>query len=59
MIGIQMDRAVGDILNAIIDRGVICGPAGPEVVRILPALIVSREQVDHVVSVLDAVFGEL
>ncbi|MFP6615264.1 MAG: aspartate aminotransferase family protein [Candidatus Hydrogenedentota bacterium] len=59
MIGVQMDRAVGDILNAITDKGVICGPAGPDVVRFLPALIVTKEQVDHVVSVFDAVLGEL
>lgn len=59
MIGVQMDRAVGDILNAILAKGVICGPAGPDVVRFLPALIVTKEQVDHVVSVLDAVLGEV
>ena len=59
MIGVQMDRVVGDILNAIIDKGVICGPAGPDVVRFLPALIVTKEQVDHVVSIFDSVLGEL
>ena len=59
MIGVQMDRAVGDILNAILAKGVICGPAGPDVGRFLPALIVTKEQVDHVVSVLDAVLGDV
>ena len=59
MIGVQMDRTVSEILNSIVEKGVICGPAGPEVIRFLPALIVTRKQVDHVVSIFDLVLGEL
>jgi acetylornithine aminotransferase len=59
MIGVQMDCGVADILGGMLDKGVICGPAGPDVVRFLPALIVTKEQIDRVVSTLDAVLGEL
>ena len=59
MIGVQFDRPVTDILNAMVDKRIICGPAGPNVLRFLPALIVAKEQVDHVVSVLDSILGEM
>ena len=38
--------------------GVICGPAGPNVIRFVPPLIVTREQVDRVVATLDAALQE-
>lgn len=59
MIGVQFDRPVTDILNTMVDKRIICGPAGPNVLRFLPALIVTKEQVDHVVSVLDSILGEM
>lgn len=57
MIGVEMAKSVGPLLEAMIDAGVICGPAGPNVLRFLPPLIVTKEQVDHVVSVLDTALG--
>lgn len=59
MIGVQIDQIVGGILTSMIKKGVICGSAGADVVRFLPALIVTKEQVDHVVSVFDTVLGGL
>ena len=59
MIGVELDREVADILASMLDKGIIFGPAGEKVLRFLPALIVTTEQVDHVVSELDTVLGEL
>ncbi len=59
MVGVQLEGTVGDILTKMLEHGVLCGPAGPHVLRFLPALIITTEQVDHVVSVLDTVLGEL
>ena len=53
MIGVEMDRAVMPLITAMIDGGIICGPAGPKVLRFLPPLIVTREHVDQVLGVLE------
>jgi acetylornithine/N-succinyldiaminopimelate aminotransferase len=45
---------VAPLLERLIQGGIICGPAGPHVLRFLPPLIVTREQVDHVVGVLSS-----
>jgi acetylornithine/succinyldiaminopimelate/putrescine aminotransferase len=57
MIGIELAKPVAPILNAMLENGVICGPAGPNVLRFLPPLIVTQKDVDHVVTVLDTVLG--
>jgi acetylornithine/succinyldiaminopimelate/putrescine aminotransferase len=59
MIGVHFERVVTPVLTTMFDHKILCGPAGPNVLRFLPALIVTPEQVDHVVSVLDTVLGEL
>lgn len=59
MIGVELKTSVGPVVNAMIENGVICGPAGPTVLRFLPPLVVEKHHVDHVVAVLDQVLGEL
>lgn len=53
MIGVEMTKAVSPLVEAMLDAGIICGPAGPNVLRFLPPLIVTDGQVDRVVSALD------
>ena len=43
----------------MLEAGIVCGPAGPNVLRFVPPLIVTRKDVDRVVSALDAVLGEV
>ncbi|MEX2016340.1 MAG: aspartate aminotransferase family protein [Candidatus Hydrogenedentales bacterium] len=50
MIGVECDKAVTPLIGAMLDAGVICGPAGPNVLRFLPPLIITREDVDTVVG---------
>ncbi|MEM2994848.1 MAG: aspartate aminotransferase family protein [Candidatus Bathyarchaeia archaeon] len=55
MIGVELKV---DVLNAIlsgIQKGVLMLDAGKNVLRFLPPLIVTKEQVDHVLTVLDEV----
>jgi acetylornithine/LysW-gamma-L-lysine aminotransferase len=50
-----------DILNIILkamDQGVLLLDAGRNIVRLLPPLIIEKEQIDYVVEVLDEVLGE-
>ncbi len=57
MIGVEMTKAVSPLIDAMLDASIICGPAGPNVLRFLPPLIVTDAQVDRVVSALDDALG--
>lgn len=58
MVGIEMHEPVATIVSRLLDAGIICGPAGPNVLRFIPPLIVSKEHVDQVVATLDKLLGE-
>ena len=53
MIGVEMTKVVSPLVEAMLEAGIICGSAGPKVLRFLPALIVTDDQVDRVLSALD------
>ena len=52
MIGIELKQKVQETLAKLLDAGIIALPAGPNVIRMLPPLIVEKEQIDRVVAVL-------
>ncbi len=52
MIGIELKHKVQDKLAQLLDEGIIALPAGPNVIRMLPPLIVEKAQIDRVVAVL-------
>jgi len=52
MIGIELKQKVQDKLAQLLEAGVIALPAGPNVIRMLPPLIVEKPQIDRVVAVL-------
>ncbi len=55
MIGVEFRDSVAQILHGMTERKVICGPAGPNVVRFVPPLIISDDQIDRAVRTLDDV----
>lgn len=59
MIGIEFKEAAAPVVDKLIDAGVICGTAGPKVLRFVPPLIITTEHVDRVTAVLNAALGEL
>lgn len=59
MIGIEFKEAMAPLLGNLLDAGIICGPAGPNVVRFLPPLIITKEHVDRLMPILNACAGEL
>ena len=59
MIGVEFDRAVAPLIAQLLDAGIICGPAGPSVLRFLPPLIVDQTAVDCVVAALLSALEEL
>ena len=59
MIGVEFKEPVAPLLANLLDAGIICGPAGPNVVRFLPPLIITKEQIDRFLPVFSACVGEL
>lgn len=59
MAGIELNQPVAPLVGNLIEAGIICGPAGPNVLRFLPPLIVEKEHIDRMVSLLKACLGEL
>ncbi|HLG62836.1 MAG TPA: acetylornithine/succinylornithine family transaminase [Ktedonosporobacter sp.] len=52
MIGIELTRRVQPYLEMLCERGILALPAGPNVLRLLPPLVIEREQLDRVLDVV-------
>jgi len=52
MVGVELDTKVFPIIDAGYEHGVMLLPAGPTVLRLLPALIVEKEHIDQAMAVL-------
>jgi len=55
MIGIEIKQKVTPYIKALTERGVLALPAGLTVIRLLPPLVISREQIERVVTALTEV----
>jgi acetylornithine/LysW-gamma-L-lysine aminotransferase len=58
MIGMEFRFDVYNLILGSLKQGVLVLDAGRNVLRFLPPLVISREQLDRVIEVLDAVIGE-
>ncbi|MEO8354973.1 MAG: aspartate aminotransferase family protein [Chloroflexota bacterium] len=60
MVGIEMKQKVAPYVKALQDRKIIVLNAGMTVIRLLPPLVISYPQIDHLVNVLNEVLvGDL
>jgi acetylornithine/LysW-gamma-L-lysine aminotransferase len=57
MIGIELKEKARPHLLALMEQGVLALPAGPTVIRLLPPLVISDEQVDSVLERLHRVLA--
>jgi acetylornithine/LysW-gamma-L-lysine aminotransferase len=57
MIGVEIKQKVAPYLQALMGRGVLALPAGLTTIRLLPPLVISREQLDQVVQALGDVLS--
>jgi acetylornithine aminotransferase len=55
MQGIVCTVPVGPMVTAAMEQGLLIVPAGPEVIRLLPNLLVSEEEIDKAVDILKTV----
>ena len=58
MIGIELKVRAMPIVNELMARGVMTLTAGPTVLRLLPPLVITQEELDQVAEVLEAVLTE-
>ena len=58
MIGIETKFDVYNILIECMEKGVLVLDAGRNVIRLLPPLVIEKQQIDKVVDVLDAVLEQ-
>jgi len=57
MIGIELKEKAGPYVQRLMDNGVIVLLAGATVIRLLPPLVITREEIDIVLSALKEALG--
>jgi len=58
MIGIDLRKRSGPFIRALMERKILVSPAGTTVLRLLPPLTISVEDIDKVVEAIDEVLHE-
>lgn len=59
MIGIECKQDISHLIPQMIDKGLLVLVAGPTVIRLLPPLTVTNDEIDKAVSVLEEVLTDL
>lgn len=59
MLGVELDRAGADIVNRARDLGLLINCTQERILRIMPAMTVTKRQIDQAVKILNQVFGEV
>ena len=59
MQGLVLNRPVADVINKALDKGLILINAGAEIIRFVPPLIITKEDVDDMIEILDSCLGDL
>ena len=59
MQGLVFDRPVREIIDSALKKGLILINAGPEIVRFVPPLVITKENVDEMVRILENCIAEV
>ena len=60
LIGLELSEAIApDVVMAALARGALLNPVRPDVVRLMPPLTVSAEEIDRCVDIIDAAIAEV
>ena len=57
LIGLELKERVQPFLTALMERGVLALPAGPNVLRLLPPLVIEYDELDRVVAAIGEVLA--
>ena len=58
MIGIALDRPCAELVGRALEQGLLINVTADSVVRLLPPLVMSEQQADHLVSLLSSLLRE-
>jgi acetylornithine/LysW-gamma-L-lysine aminotransferase len=58
MIGVELKQKVTPYLMALMERGVLALPAGLNVLRLLPPLVIEKSDLDVVTEAIEGVLNE-
>jgi acetylornithine/LysW-gamma-L-lysine aminotransferase len=58
LIGVELRSKVAPVLRALQDRGVLALPAGLNVLRLLPPLVIAQADLELVAQAIEAVLAE-
>ena len=50
--GLVFDRPVGDMIRKAMDKGLVLINAGADIIRFVPSLIITKENVDEMIVIL-------
>ena len=56
--GIKVKKPVGEIINRALERGLLIISARDNVIRLLPPLIIEKEQIDEMIEKLKWAFNQ-
>mgnify|MGYP002853712928 FL=1 len=59
MQGLVFDRPVGDIIAEAMNKGLILINAGTDIIRFVPPLIITKEDIDQMIDILDSCLREI
>src|SRR5204863_1335552 len=57
LLGIELKRRAQPYLEALLERGILALPAGPNVIRLLPPLVITEEQLMRALQIVAEVLG--
>jgi len=58
LLGMELDRDVGSVLNTCLEEGLLLSKAGERVIRFAPPLIVTEAEITRAAGILDKALGE-
>ncbi len=59
MQGLVFNRPVADVINMALEKGLILINAGAEIIRFVPSLVITKENVDEMIDILDSCLGKI
>ena len=59
MQGLVLDRPVSGVIPALMDKGLIVISAGAQILRFVPPLVITKENVDEMIGILEEVLSAL
>ncbi|RME56417.1 MAG: aminotransferase class III-fold pyridoxal phosphate-dependent enzyme, partial [Caldilineae bacterium] len=59
MVGVELDVEAGPVMTKGFDRGILLVTAGPNVVRFVPPLTISKDELAQAVNILGEILQEL